>query len=212
MRLDGDRCSTLWPQPFGTARRVYMKQSGKTRPQLRKSSLIRYFRWQRRLPRCLTARSDRRRRPWRDGGRSRRTVSPQNDWQGCIAMPASRRRRNGWVWPVSLPALFGERWSRRLPKVFGQVVVEDRVPAEVAAGMGITSNTVRQAESRALRFLEEEMRERIAGIPSVAPPDDPGSESGQRTGPDRTGAVLTHSRPSSRDCEATPWPCPHPKI
>jgi RNA polymerase sigma-70 factor, ECF subfamily len=47
-------------------------------------------------------------------------------------------------------------------KAFWQVAIEDRAPAEVAAEMGITPNAVRQAKSRVLRRLKEEMGELIA--------------------------------------------------
>jgi RNA polymerase sigma-70 factor (ECF subfamily) len=53
---------------------------------------------------------------------------------------------------------FEERtWS-----AFWQVAVENRTTAEVAAQMGITTNAVRQAKSRVLRRLKEEMGELIA--------------------------------------------------
>ena len=42
------------------------------------------------------------------------------------------------------------------------MVVEDHSPTEVAAEMGMTANAVRQAKSRALRRLKEEMGELIA--------------------------------------------------
>jgi RNA polymerase sigma-70 factor (ECF subfamily) len=45
---------------------------------------------------------------------------------------------------------------------FWRVTVENRLPAEVAAELGITANAVRQAKSRVLRRLREEMGELIA--------------------------------------------------
>jgi RNA polymerase sigma-70 factor, ECF subfamily len=45
---------------------------------------------------------------------------------------------------------------------FWQVTVENRSPAEVATELGITPNAVRQAKSRVLRRLKEEMGELIA--------------------------------------------------
>ena len=45
---------------------------------------------------------------------------------------------------------------------FWRVTVEDRSPVEVASEMGITANAVRQAKSRVLRRLREEMGELIA--------------------------------------------------
>jgi Sigma-70, region 4 len=45
---------------------------------------------------------------------------------------------------------------------FWRVVIDERSPAEVAAELGITANAVRQAKSRVLRRLKEEMGELIA--------------------------------------------------
>jgi RNA polymerase sigma-70 factor (ECF subfamily) len=45
---------------------------------------------------------------------------------------------------------------------FWRVTVENRLPAEVACELGITANAVRQAKSRVLRRLKEEMGELIA--------------------------------------------------
>jgi RNA polymerase sigma-70 factor (ECF subfamily) len=45
---------------------------------------------------------------------------------------------------------------------FWRVTVENRSPAEVAAELGITANAVRQAKSRVLRRLREEMGELTA--------------------------------------------------
>jgi RNA polymerase sigma-70 factor, ECF subfamily len=54
------------------------------------------------------------------------------------------------------------QFEERTWKAFWRVAVEDRSPAEVAAEMGITPNAVRQAKSRVLRRLKEEMGELIA--------------------------------------------------
>ena len=51
----------------------------------------------------------------------------------------------------------GRTWT-----AFWRVTVEDRLPAEVASELGITVNAVRQAKSRVLRRLKEEMGELIA--------------------------------------------------
>ncbi len=45
---------------------------------------------------------------------------------------------------------------------FWRVAVEDLSPSEVAAEMGISANAVRQAKSRVLRRLKEEMGDLIA--------------------------------------------------
>jgi RNA polymerase sigma-70 factor (ECF subfamily) len=45
---------------------------------------------------------------------------------------------------------------------FWRVTVENRSPAEVASELGLTANAVRQAKSRVLRRLREEMGEMIA--------------------------------------------------
>jgi RNA polymerase sigma-70 factor (ECF subfamily) len=51
----------------------------------------------------------------------------------------------------------GSTWT-----AFWRVTVEDRLPADVASELGITANAVRQAKSRVLRRLKEEMGELIA--------------------------------------------------
>jgi RNA polymerase sigma-70 factor (ECF subfamily) len=53
-------------------------------------------------------------------------------------------------------------FEERTWKAFWRVAVEDRTPAEVGAEMGITPNAVRQAKSRVLRRLKEEMSDLIA--------------------------------------------------
>ena len=58
--------------------------------------------------------------------------------------------------------LVRHEFEERTWKAFWQVTVEDRSPAEVAAAMGISANAVRQAKSRVLRRLKEEMGELIA--------------------------------------------------
>ena len=58
--------------------------------------------------------------------------------------------------------LVRDQFEERTWKAFWQVAIEDRSPAEVAAEMGITPNAVRQAKSRVLRRLKEEMGELIA--------------------------------------------------
>lgn len=58
--------------------------------------------------------------------------------------------------------LVRSQFEDRTWKAFWRVVIEDRSPAEVAAEMGITANAVRQAKSRVLRRLKEEMGELIA--------------------------------------------------
>jgi RNA polymerase sigma-70 factor (ECF subfamily) len=58
--------------------------------------------------------------------------------------------------------LVRDQFEERTWQAFWRVVIEDRSPAEVAADMGITANAVRQAKSRVLRRLKEEMGELIA--------------------------------------------------
>jgi RNA polymerase sigma-70 factor, ECF subfamily len=58
--------------------------------------------------------------------------------------------------------LVRHEFEERTWKAFWQVTVDDRSPAEVAAAMGISANAVRQAKSRVLRRLKEEMGELIA--------------------------------------------------
>jgi RNA polymerase sigma-70 factor (ECF subfamily) len=58
--------------------------------------------------------------------------------------------------------LVRDQFEERTWKAFWRVVIEDHSPAEVAADMGITANAVRQAKSRVLRRLKEEMGELIA--------------------------------------------------
>jgi RNA polymerase sigma-70 factor, ECF subfamily len=59
-------------------------------------------------------------------------------------------------------SLVRAQFEERTWKAFWRVTVEDRTPAEVAAELGITANAVRQAKSRVLRRLKEEMGELIA--------------------------------------------------
>jgi RNA polymerase sigma-70 factor (ECF subfamily) len=54
------------------------------------------------------------------------------------------------------------QFEERTWKAFWRVAVDDRTPAEVGAEMGITPNAVRQAKSRVLRRLKEEMGDLIA--------------------------------------------------
>jgi RNA polymerase sigma-70 factor (ECF subfamily) len=54
------------------------------------------------------------------------------------------------------------QFEERTWNAFWRVAVEDRTPAEVGAEMGITPNAVRQAKSRVLRRLREEMGDLIA--------------------------------------------------
>jgi RNA polymerase sigma-70 factor (ECF subfamily) len=58
--------------------------------------------------------------------------------------------------------LVRNQFEERTWKAFWRVAIEDRSPAEVAAEMGITANAVRQAKSRVLRRLKQEMGELIA--------------------------------------------------
>jgi len=58
--------------------------------------------------------------------------------------------------------LVRNEFEERTWRAFWRVAVEDRSPADVAAEMGITANAVRQAKSRVLRRLKEEMGELIA--------------------------------------------------
>ncbi len=55
-----------------------------------------------------------------------------------------------------------QEFEDRTWTAFWRVTVEDRLPAEVASELGITANAVRQAKSRVLRRLKEEMGELIA--------------------------------------------------
>jgi RNA polymerase sigma-70 factor (ECF subfamily) len=52
-------------------------------------------------------------------------------------------------------------FEERTWNAFWRVVIEDQSPTEVAEEMGITANAVRQAKSRVLRRLREEMGELI---------------------------------------------------
>ncbi len=58
--------------------------------------------------------------------------------------------------------LVRSEFEERTWSAFWQVAVENRTTAEVAAEMGITINGVRQAKSRVLRRLKEEMGDLIA--------------------------------------------------
>ena len=57
---------------------------------------------------------------------------------------------------------FKQEFENRTWTAFWRVTVENRLPVEVAAELGITANAVRQAKSRVLRRLREEMGELIA--------------------------------------------------
>jgi RNA polymerase sigma-70 factor (ECF subfamily) len=54
------------------------------------------------------------------------------------------------------------QFEERTWRAFWRVAVEDRSPVDVGAEMGITPNAVRQAKSRVLRRLKEEMGDLIA--------------------------------------------------
>jgi len=58
--------------------------------------------------------------------------------------------------------LVRNQFEERTWRAFWWVAVEDRSPTDVAAELGITPNAVRQAKSRVLRRLKEEMGELIA--------------------------------------------------
>lgn len=58
--------------------------------------------------------------------------------------------------------LVRDQFEERTWRAFWRVAVEDRSPTEVAEELGITANAVRQAKSRVLRRLREEMGELIA--------------------------------------------------
>jgi RNA polymerase sigma-70 factor (ECF subfamily) len=58
-------------------------------------------------------------------------------------------------------SLVRDQFEERTWKAFWRVAVEDRSPADVGAEMGITANAVRQAKSRVLRRLKEEMGDLI---------------------------------------------------
>jgi RNA polymerase sigma-70 factor, ECF subfamily len=58
-------------------------------------------------------------------------------------------------------ALVQDEFGARTWTAFWRVVVEDHSPADVSADMGITPSAVRQAKSRVLRRLREEMGELI---------------------------------------------------
>jgi RNA polymerase sigma-70 factor (ECF subfamily) len=55
-----------------------------------------------------------------------------------------------------------QEFEDRTWTAFWRVTVENRLPADVAVELGITANAVRQAKSRVLRRLKEEMGELIA--------------------------------------------------
>jgi RNA polymerase sigma-70 factor, ECF subfamily len=57
--------------------------------------------------------------------------------------------------------LVRDQFEERTWQAFWRVVIEDHSPTEVGADMGITANAVRQAKSRVLRRLKEEMGELI---------------------------------------------------
>jgi RNA polymerase sigma-70 factor (ECF subfamily) len=59
-------------------------------------------------------------------------------------------------------SLVRNEFEERTWTAFWQVIVEDRSPVDVAAEMQISANAVRQAKSRVLRRLKEEMGELIA--------------------------------------------------
>ena len=54
------------------------------------------------------------------------------------------------------------QFEDRTWKAFWRVTIENASPAEVAAELGMTANAVRQAKSRVLRRLKEELGELIA--------------------------------------------------
>jgi RNA polymerase sigma-70 factor (ECF subfamily) len=58
--------------------------------------------------------------------------------------------------------LVQSQFEERTWMAFWRVAVENRTPAEVATQLGITPNAVRQAKSRVLRRLKEELGELIA--------------------------------------------------
>ena len=58
--------------------------------------------------------------------------------------------------------LVQNQFEERTWRAFWRVAIDDRSPTEVAAELGITANAVRQAKSRVLRRLKEEMGELIA--------------------------------------------------
>jgi RNA polymerase sigma-70 factor, ECF subfamily len=55
-----------------------------------------------------------------------------------------------------------QEFEDRTWTAFWRVTVESRLPSEVALELGVTANAVRQAKSRVLRRLKEEMGELIA--------------------------------------------------
>jgi RNA polymerase sigma-70 factor (ECF subfamily) len=55
-----------------------------------------------------------------------------------------------------------QEFEERTWTAFWLVTVESRLPADIASELGITANAVRQAKSRVLRRLKEEMGELIA--------------------------------------------------
>ena len=59
-------------------------------------------------------------------------------------------------------SLVQNQFEERTWRAFWRVAIEDRSPTDVAAELGITPNAVRQAKSRVLRRLKEEMGELIA--------------------------------------------------
>jgi RNA polymerase sigma-70 factor (ECF subfamily) len=59
-------------------------------------------------------------------------------------------------------SLVRDQFEERTWRAFWRVVIDDRSPVEVAAELGTTANAVRQAKSRVLRRLKEEMGELIA--------------------------------------------------
>lgn len=54
------------------------------------------------------------------------------------------------------------QFEERTWQAFWKVAMENRGPAEVAAELGMTANTVRQSKSRILRRIKEELGELIA--------------------------------------------------
>jgi RNA polymerase sigma-70 factor (ECF subfamily) len=59
-------------------------------------------------------------------------------------------------------SLVQTQFEERTWMAFWRVAVENRTPAEIASQMGTTAGAVRQAKSRVLRRLKEEMGELIA--------------------------------------------------
>ena len=59
-------------------------------------------------------------------------------------------------------SLVRDQFEERTWRAFWRVAIEDRSPTEVGVELGITANAVRQAKSRVLRRLKEEISELIS--------------------------------------------------